>query len=378
MQQNPSSLSPRSLPQASWVYRVLGDQNFEQQRGFFALWYRLTSLSDAQPGASFGQRDRIRRSRLASALMLFLLTVLLIAGAIGATSPNHTILIVVLSMLGAIAISIPLNRRGGVEVVGVLMIIGLTAGMYTSVGVDAFSVGMSPNDKDILYLLFFSELFAGAILPVNWVFLVAAVNIAYSFVALRFFPHDPALTLLLKTGLPVIFPRLVQIHIISSGVMWILVNNLKAALLRADRAEEVARLQHDIAAQASRHAQEKQMLERQIDEIVAIHAQVSQGNLDARVPLTPGNTLWKLAGPLNTLLGRYQRARQAEEQMQQLLRRLSEAQGYLHQEIAAAVAEQRPLRLPPDPLVAPLFQELQGKIIAQPSYRVTRHEGVQS
>jgi hypothetical protein len=167
MQQRSIS-SPDAQIHDSWIHRVLGDQNFERQRGFFATWYRLTSLPDAQPGATFAQRDRVRRSR--------------------ASSPNHTILFVVLTMFLAIFISIPINRHGGIEIVGILMVLGLTVGMYTSIGVNAFSVGMSVNDKDILYLLFFSELFAGAILPINWVFVVAAINVTYSFLSLRFSP----------------------------------------------------------------------------------------------------------------------------------------------------------------------------------------------
>ncbi|HEU5376960.1 MAG TPA: hypothetical protein VFV38_16140 [Ktedonobacteraceae bacterium] len=360
--------SEDSASQGSWVYRVLGDQNFTSQRGFFAAWYRLTSPPNARPEATFEQRERIQRTRLGSALMLFLGTVLLLAGSIGITSPNHTILIVVSSVLGAILISIPINRRGWVEIVGLLMVLGLTAGMYTSIGIDAFSVGMSPNDKDILFLLFFSELFAGALLPVNWVFVIALINIAFSYVALRFFPHDQALAIMLKTSFPAIFPRLVQIHIIASGVMWILINNLKAALRRADRAEEVAKLQHDIAAQASERAEEKQALEKQVQEIVAVHVEVARGNLNARVPLAAGNTLWQLAGPLNTLLDRYQRARAAELHMQTFAQRVTQVQQQLQQEIAAAIAEHRPLYLPQnDPLFGPLYQALQGKSITHTS-----------
>lgn len=369
------SMDTHPSPQDSWVYRVLGDQNFANHKGFFAAWYRLTSSPDAPPDASFGLRERIRRSRLASALMLFLGTVLLLAGLIGATSPNHTILLVVGTMLFAIMLSIPMNRHGWVEIVGIFMVLGLTVGMYTSIGVDAFSVGMSPSDKDILSLLFFSELFAGALLPINWVFVLAAVNIAFSYVSLRFFPHDPALAGLLKTSFSAIFPRLIQIHTIASGVMWILINNLKAALGRADRAEEIAKLHHAIAALASEQAAEKQELEQQIAVIVAVHTQISQGNLRARVPLSAGKTLWNLAGPLNTLLDRYQHARAAEEQMQHLVERIAQAQQQVQQEIAAALSERRPLHLPPhDPLFVPLSQALHGKVIApapQPPSRLS-------
>jgi hypothetical protein len=358
------SSSSGPAPQALWVYSVLGDQNFEKQRGFFAWWYRLTSPPNALPAATFQQRDRIRRCRLASALMLFLGVVLLIAGAIGISSPNHTIVMVVGSMTIAILISIPINRRGRVEVVGFLMILGLTIGMYTSIVANAFSMGMSANDKDILYLLFFSELFAGALLPVNVVLFIALINIVFSFVSLRFLPHDPTLTLMLRTSFQVIFPRLVQIHIIASGVMWILVNNLKAALQRADLAEEVAKLQHAIAEMASQQVLEKQALEHCIEEIVAVHTKVANGDLNARVPYTQGNTLWRLAGALNNLLGRFQHARQAEEEMLKFSQRIAEAQTQLRQEVTMAMQEQRPIQLPvKDPLLATFYQELNGKYL---------------
>jgi hypothetical protein len=350
----------------TWINKVLGDQLFEQQRGFFPWWYRLTSPPDALPDAPFQERDRVRRCRLASALMLFLGTVLLLAGVTGIFGKNHTILFVVSSMFVAIIISIPINRRGWIEVVGILMLLGLTAGMYTSILVDAYTVGMSPNDKDILYLLFFSELFAGALLPINFVFLVALMNVAFSFFALRYVPHDPALTQMLLTSFDAIFPRLGQIHIIASGVMWILVNHLYAAIKRADRAVHVAKLQHDIAEISNKQLQEKQALEKSIQSIIEVHQRVASGDLNARVLLSERQTLYEIAGPLNILIKKYQRAHEAEQQWQAFQMHIPEAQARLHQAITTAIQEQRPIRIPADPLLTPLFQELNGKYIVPP------------
>jgi hypothetical protein len=355
--------------QDSWIDRVLGDQNFEQQRGFFPWWYRMTSPPDALPDATFQLRERVRRCRLASALMLFLGTVLLLAGAIGLLGPNHTILFVVSSMFVAIFISIPINRRGGIEIVGVLMLLGLTVGMYSSILVDAYTVGMSPNDKDILYLLFFSELFAGALLPVNTVFLIALINLAFSFFALRYAPHDPALTAMLTTSFGAIFPRLVQIHIIASGVMWILVNHLYTAIRRADRAVQVAKLQHDLTEISNRQLREKQALEDSIRGIIEVHQRVSRGDLHARVLLSEGQTLYQIAAPLNTLISKYQRASSAEQQWQAFQMHMPEAQAKLRQAINTALLEQRPIRIPPDLLLTPLFQELNGKYIVPSSHQ---------
>src|SRR5258707_8426680 len=211
----PSTVSPE---RDTWVYRVLGDKNSRQQRGFFAWWYRPTSPPDAPAGVTFARRDRVRRGQLASALMLFLLIVLCIASAIGFFGTNHTILAVTTTMLVAIVFSIPFNRRGSVEIVGIVMALGLTGGMYTSML--AAPGGISPADKDILYLLFFSDLFVAAILPVYVVFLVAALNIAFSIYAFTFAPHTPALTLLLAhSGFSTIRSLLIHIPPICSWVI---------------------------------------------------------------------------------------------------------------------------------------------------------------
>lgn len=189
---------PPTRERDAWIDRVLGNQLFRQQRGFFSWWYQLTAPAQAPAGASFAQRDCVRRGQLASALMLFLLLVLLIASPIGFFGPNHTILLVTSTMLGAILLSIPLNRHGQVEIVGLVMALGLTGGMYTSML--AAPGGLSPADKDILYLLFFSDLFVAVLLPINTVFLVAALNVAFSVYALLFAPHTPALSALLAHG----------------------------------------------------------------------------------------------------------------------------------------------------------------------------------
>ncbi|MGH2507282.1 MAG: hypothetical protein ACRDHZ_07730 [Ktedonobacteraceae bacterium] len=52
----------------SWVYTLLGEQNFQRQRGFFPWWYRLTAPPDPGPQATLKQRDLARRSTILSAL----------------------------------------------------------------------------------------------------------------------------------------------------------------------------------------------------------------------------------------------------------------------------------------------------------------------
>lgn len=360
----------------AWVYRALGDQNFRQQHGFLAWWDRLTAPPDAPAGASFTQRDRVRRGHLASALMLFLLIVLCIASTIGVFSANHTILAVIVTMFIAIVCSIPFNRRGAVEVVGIVMTVGLTGGMYTSML--AAPGGISPADKDILYLLFFSDLFVAAILPVNMVFLVAGLNILFSVYALTFAPHTLALTALLAHGgYTTILARIIQIHVIVSGVMWILIYNLKAASRRANRAEEIARLQHDLAFLAQQQVQQARALEHSISLMTSTLTSLANGDETARVPLTRENILWQIAGQVNNLIGRYQRTRQFEQNYQAILHALAETRLAFQIAIRESLQDQHPIALHVPATAAPFtfLQALNGFSLVQgvPAGSVSEH-----
>ena len=331
--------SPPTTVRGSWIHTVLGDQNFHEHTGFFAWWYRHTSPPEAAPGASFHERDLIRRGRIASACMLFLATILVLVGLIAYLGPNKQIANVLYTLYPMIALCIVLNRRGYVNLVGVLLTLGLVGGMCLTLFTTAAHGGLSPNDKDILYLLFFAELFVAAILPIHSVFLVAAVNILLSVYLLTFARHTPALDSLLATGYFSILFRLIQIHVIVTAVLWILVNNNRAAIKRADRAEELARLQGDLAQMGREKAKEKDALERSIRAITETHARLANGDLDARVSSTPENplVLWQIAGQLNNLLGRYQKARQ-EVQQRELLFQVFQVLMNANPEVGKAVS----------------------------------------
>src|SRR5581483_8562666 len=51
-------------PADAWSHRVLGDQNFWTARGVLAWWYQHAAPPDPPPGATFEQRDLVRRGRI--------------------------------------------------------------------------------------------------------------------------------------------------------------------------------------------------------------------------------------------------------------------------------------------------------------------------
>jgi UTP-glucose-1-phosphate uridylyltransferase len=102
-----------------------------------------------------------------------------------------------------------------------------------------------------------------------------------------------------------------------AGISFLWASNLERALRERDRAEEVVRLERDLAEKSEQMIQQKEQLEHSIDVIIQTQATVANGNLNARVPLTADNVLWSVAGTLNNLIARLQRARATEVELKQ-------------------------------------------------------------
>ena len=384
-------MKTRSLPSThnrteapdTWSYGVLGDHLFRDKTHPFARllgwWARRTSPPDAKPGATFAQRDRVRRGRIASSMMLFLAVLLLFVAVIGVLGPNKNLLTAVYTISPIIAVCLFLNRKEHVTWVGILLSLGMVGGMCMTLLTTALHGGISPTDKDILYLLFFDELFFALLLPINTVFLVALLNLLISLVVLNLAPHTPALTVLLAQGgyTSMLF-RLVQIHVLVPFALWVLVTTMQEQTRRANTAEELARLQHDVSQLASQQAAEKAALEQSIALIVAVHTRVANGDLDARVSLTSDQRLWSVAGQLNNLIARYQKARQEVQHAEQLARSHERMMSYypaFRQAVQRALREQRPLEVPRSETVLDLFLKELGGVALSPS-SVQRQEVV--
>jgi hypothetical protein len=122
---------------------------------------------------------------------------------------------------------------------------------------------------------------------------------------------------------------------------------------RANRAEEVNKLSQALAEQQRFALEEKQQLEESIQQIVAVHTQVANGNFSARVPLTQKNVLWSIGGSLNNLLSRLQHWRQDALQLQRTQEAIQKVLFDIHQAEAQGVQPQlRRTGTSIDPLLA--------------------------
>jgi hypothetical protein len=366
MQKSAPVLAPASS--AQWVHEKMGAQKFRRHQQFLAWWFRLAAPPEAEATATDGQRDTIQRGRTASLILLCLLPIMIGVGVIGLIGPNRQIFYTALSILLLILfVCIPLNRLGrsrgrrgwvhwGVSVSGIVLCLAINVGMYVSLL--RAPGGLSANDKDIFYLLVFSEMIIGAILPARWIFVALVVNLTFSGYMLCYGPHTPALTELLHTSLTTILIRVFQMHVIPSVIVWALALTTRESMDRANHAQKVAQLQHDLALYDQREAERAATLREQVTVISRTLLQAFRGDLSVRVPNEVGATLWELAAPINHLLSQLQRQRDAEARLQTLEARLEALHRFEHQQerfarelestlaaIHTAVQEGKPIRL---------------------------------
>ena len=347
------------------------------------LWHQFASPPEPTVGADFEIRDRFRRGQLASTIMFWLTVILVfLVAPIGIIGPNHQILIVAVGLQIIIIICAPLNRRGRVNTVGLILSLSLNIGICSSIL--RSPGGLSPDSIAIFDLLVFSELFFASLLPVNWVILDAAFNIAFSILALIYMPRTPLFAQIMHTSFFIILSRPIQLHLIVTAVLWLWVRSATRSLRRADRAEEIAKLQHAIAVSAQQEAAEKEQLESSINAIIETHTRVANGDIQARVPLKQGMPLWQVAGQLNNLLGRMQRLLRVEKEAEQWGRRIQRAVAiehelertqkacmYLGQLINKAEQEQRPIEpAPSGTMLDPVLERLNGRYLKGRSYEL--------
>ena len=322
----------RPLSDGAPTYIQQNQNEPQRERGFWGwcrrcirLWYRFTAPPMPTIEATFEQRERARRGRLASTIMFALLFILVVlVGPIGILGPNHQILFVALGISVLIAICAPLNHRGYVNTVGLIISLAVNLGIYSSIL--RSPGGIAPDTIAIFDMLVFSEVFVASLLPVYWVIPDAIANMLFSYLVLTYWPKTPLLAQVMHGGgYFSVVSRPIQIHLIVSVVLFLWVRSATQAIQRADRAEEIAKLQHDIAMQEHTIVEEKRQLDASIQAIIATHMEVSKGNLSARVPLVEGAALWEVAGSLNNLLARLQRLQHTEVELRQVAPRLQRA-----------------------------------------------------
>ncbi len=286
-------------------------------------WLRVASSGWQRPQMTVEQRELARRSRLLAWILLGLLAVNVVLLPIGIGDPAT--LVALLVSAAGIILAVALNRLGQVTPAGLLLVALICAAVIGDLA--SFPNGLSVDALPAYDLLVIPVVVAASVLPRAAAFGVAALNCAL--IALDFFlqPHAPDLAAEiaqyggLTAGALALLARPFGIQIIIAVVAYLWVRGTDDAIRRADRAEEIAALEHSIAEQ-------KRQLDVGIQLLLETHVHAANGDFSTRAPLRQDNVLWQISYSLNNLLARMQRAVQAEHQLtrtQEELRRLAAA-----------------------------------------------------
>jgi hypothetical protein len=164
---------------------------------------------------------------------------------------------------------------------------------------------------------------AGLVLPRGFIWFFCVAHCIFILLDYYLLPHTADLNALvvLWKGDSIAYARPILIQIVGALLLFLWARSTDQAIRRADRAEEIAALEHTLADQ-------KRQLDIGIQQILQTHVRAANGDYTARAPLGQDNILWQIASSLNNLLSRLQRSGQAEHQLTRTndeLRRLAAA-----------------------------------------------------
>jgi hypothetical protein len=287
-----------------------------QENILWQWWYRLASPPEPKGESAFQEIERFRRGRTGSQIILALYFLLIIAIPARFVGTNIYLLPIIAGSAVALSIATVFNRLGKINMAGAIVVLTFTA--FPILNIVTTPGGLSMLVLPIFGLLVLSLLCAVSFLPPGWIFVMALANILFTLFSLVYLPRTAELSAILAIAFGGIVTPIILSQVLISFVAYAWVRSTTQALLRADRAEELAKLEHDLALQSEAVAQQKHRLEASIQKIVETHMRVANGDFDARVPLLEENVLWQISGPLNTLLARTQRWRQDAAELYQV------------------------------------------------------------
>jgi hypothetical protein len=301
-------------------------------------WLRTTSSGWQRPPRTLEEREIARRSRLISWIILGLGIVDALLVPVSITNPSN--LVAALVVTAGFLMAAALNRVGLVTGAGSLLVLLIVVGLMgvvVAVPGDPVTHALPGQNSlkalPVYDLLAVAVVVAGSILPRVAAFVVAGLNTGL--ICLDFFlqPRAPDLQqyVTAQGALPLL-ARPIALQVIIAVVAYLWVRGTDEAIRRADRAEEIAAMEHQLAEQ-------KRQLDDGIRQILETHVRVANGDFGARAPLGQDNVLFQIAASLNNLLNRLGRAGQAEYLYQRTIAEIER----LRQSLLAARSGRPPL-----------------------------------
>jgi hypothetical protein len=328
VQRRPGVLDRGPYVPTPWGITTRRPEPSHGPRAWLEGWWRLTAPADVPPIAGFAERDRLRRGRLASTLMLCAIVIGLVGLYTGLTDPNPQdgplpgmFYLLPYGLIAGIVVLV-LNRAGRVNLAGILMVAIADLPIMTVV---VYAPGRQLDLAQVpaFYILAVAVLFAATTLPPEGVFPVAVGNALLIFLVIWLMPHSAALRESADSPDDTfsLFAIPIALQFIVAVVAYLWARSMLDTIRRADVAEAVAELER-------REATRKRALEEGVGQIQAVLVQLANGDFSARVPALQDALLWQVGNTLNVFIGRLGRYAQADfalQRTQDEARRLAEA-----------------------------------------------------
>jgi hypothetical protein len=263
-------------------------------------------------------RERLRRDELTSVVALFVLLLPALLAQQALVDPVTAGAVIGVEAITLIALIF--NRIGSQAIAAVLLVLGMDIVIEGSLVTAHGGLGAAWLPTFDLFVA--SIIAVGILLSPRFIWVFAALHVGLILGDYYLLPHSPDLAPLIQVwGEGVAFQRAVMLQLIGAVLGFVAARSVDLAIRRADRAEELATLEHQLAEQ-------KRQLDIGIQQLLQTHVRAANGDFTARAPLRQENILWQIASSLNNLLARMQRTAQAEHQLARTedeLRRLATA-----------------------------------------------------
>lgn len=318
--------------------RTQGDQRSSRQPsrpGFwqrcFYGWLRISGPDPSHFGNTLQEQERLRKSRLLSAMLLLIPVAVILFLPDVLTTPRIWVGLVTFFLVGLAAIL--LNSRGWVSAGALCYVVAIDAGVTVLMAVQPEGITNTNIPDFDLFVL--AILIGGLILHRRFIPFLTLAHVGLMLLLFFTMRHDPLFLEEVRVhqgGL--LYSALSDAFVIQVGgglISWLGARSVDNALLRASRAEELAQARAHIDEQARQMAEQQQRLQRGIAVLKEVQAQVANGDYTVRATLQ-GNELFPLAVSLNLMVERLSRLGQIEQEhrrLEQALRMFFDARSRL-------------------------------------------------
>lgn len=284
-------------PQKPGIFRRMG-----------RAWLRFSGPNPDRFTSSLRSQEILRRSRILSVLLLLIFITLGVFGPVAILIP--TVLIPLLAYVLISAIALMLNRAASVTMGGIFYVLGIDAAL--TILLVTLPHGLRNINLPDFDLFLISTLVGGIIFSRRLLPFVAVYHILLIVMLFIFLPHEHLLTLEIQSNGQGPYGEIsdaILLQIAGTTIAWLNSWSIDRALLRASRAEDLAKAHRRLSEYMRLEIKLKERLEYGIQVLKEAHARFANGDYKARAILQD-NELGSLALSFNLLAERLNRVAQ--------------------------------------------------------------------